>query len=284
MSDESEMMELEAEARLAEGGSLATITVPDLHTVKTQFLKSIAKPSDRDQQVKIGPSSVGGCPYCLGYDMAAKLCPMPNREAEKFGYAAWIGTGVHYWLEHNLDLAHGAGYPIETFRETKLKDIFEIPGYGSIGGSCDLMVPDWGRTFDFKFPGKFSYEKVQMALAKGRMAASRGEEVKAEHMPSMQYRVQQQIYRKGWEQLGYRIDKCVIAFLPRHTNDINDAIIWEEDANDALYEGAVARAVSIWEYTEAGQLDEIPSDADCFTCSPRGPGRGDLTNYNQAIN
>jgi len=273
---------------------MTTVTVPDLHTVKTQFLKSIAKPSERDKQIKVGPSSIGGCAYCLGYDMAAKLCDMPNREAEKFGYAAWLGTGVHYWMEHNLDLAHGAGYEIETFRETKLKDIFEIPGYGSIGGSCDLMVPDWYRTFDFKFPGKFSHEKVQMALAKGRMAASRGEEIIPYlHMPPMQYRVQQQVYRKGWEQLGYRIDKCVIAFLPRHTNDINDAIIWEEDANDALYEGAVARAISIWEYVQAGQLDDIPSETanpknpdeiTCYTCGPRGPGRGDLTNYNLATN
>jgi hypothetical protein len=258
---------------------IAKLETPSIQQVQKQFLSAITKPRERDQQVKIGPSSVGGCPYCLGYDMAAKLCDMPNREAEKFGYAAWLGTGLHYYLEHNLDLG------VEVFRETKLKDIFEIPGYGSIGGSCDLMVPEWGRTFDFKFPGSWSYDKVQMAIAKGRMSEKRGEPLDPNiHMPSMQYRVQQQIYAQGWIQRGYNIEKCVLAFLPRHTNDIRDVILWEEDVNPALYEGAVARAISIWEYTESGQLEDIPSDDSCYTCGPRGPGRGDLTNYNETLN
>lgn len=265
-----------------------TLEIPTIEQVERQFIGAIAKPSERDKQIKVGPSSIGGCPYCLGYDMAAKLVEMPDREAEKFGYAAWLGTGLHYYLEHNLDLG------VEVFRETKLKDIFEIPGYGSIGGSCDLMVPEWGRTFDFKFPGSWSYDKVQVAIAKGRLATRRGEELNAfQHMPSMQYRVQQQIYAQGWIQRGYDIRKTVLAFLPRHTNDIRDVILWEEDVNQELYEGAVDRAISIWEYVEAGQLGDIPSEAanpakpdeiTCYTCGPRGPGRGNLTNYNKTLN
>lgn len=260
-------------------------TLPDLMQVERQFIKALTKPRERDLQTKAGPSSIGGCPYCLGYTMAAKLCDMPDREEDKFGYAAFIGTGVHHYLEHTLDLTHGAGYDIEAHRETKLKDIFEIPGYGKISGSCDLMVPDWGRTFDYKFPGKWSYETVQLALAKGRKALAKGEPLDPKlHLPSMQYRVQQQIYAQGWIQRGVPIRKCVIIFAPRHTNEVNDVIFWEEDVNEELYQGAIARSISIWEYTQSGQLGEIPSDDTCFTCGDRGPGRGDLTDYNQATN
>jgi hypothetical protein len=218
--------------------------------------------------------------------MAAKICDMPPREADPFGYAAHIGTMCHYYLEHKLDLVHGAGYDIETYREEKLEDIFEIPGYGKIGGSCDLFVPDWGRTFDYKFPGPYSYEQVKLAIAKGRLAIERGQipDPKKGETPSMQYRGQQQIYRKGWEQRGFEVCSSVIIFLPRHTNSLKDVLFWEEPANEELFTTAVSRTQLIWDYVLDGQLGEIPSDADCYTCtSYTGPGRGSLDNYTNSL-
>jgi hypothetical protein len=141
------------------------------------------------------------------------------------------------------------------------------------------MVPDWARTFDYKFPGSWSYDKVSTAIAKGKAAVRRGETPTSAHKPSMQYRVQQQIYAQGWIQRGYQIDKCVIIFLPRHTNSVKDVIFWEEEVNTTLYEAAVANVNTIWSYVKDGELDDLPSDPDCFTCGPRGPGRGNLTTY-----
>ncbi|WP_346924641.1 hypothetical protein [uncultured Arthrobacter sp.] len=258
------------------------LEAPPLQEVKNAFLKAITKPDARSLQAKLGPSEVGGCAYCTGYTMAAKLCAMPDRDPDPFGYAAWLGTGLHYYLEHKLDLVHGAGYDIETFRETKLKDIFEVEGYGAVSGSCDLMVPDWCRTFDYKFPGSWSYDKVAAAIAKGRNAERQGKEVTSAHKPSMQYRVQQQIYAQGWIQAGYQIDSCVIIFLPRHTNAVSDVIFWEEPVNPELYQAAIANVGIIWSYVTDGELDDLPSDPDCFTCGARGPGRGNLTTYRAA--
>lgn len=252
------------------------IEAPPLQEVKNAFIKGFTKPDSRSLQTKLGPSEVGSCAYCVGYTMASKLCDMPDRDPSLFGYAAHIGTMCHYYLEHKLDLAHGAGYDIESFRETKLKDIFEVEGYGTVSGSCDLMVPDWCRTFDFKFPGAWSYDKVSSAIAKGRNALKQGKEVTSAHKPSMQYRVQQQIYAQGWIQQGYKIGSCVIIFLPRHTNSINDVIFWEEEVNPTLYEAAVANVNTIWSYVTDGELDDLPSDPDCFVCGPRGPGRGTI--------
>jgi hypothetical protein len=257
---------------------------PDLDEVKDMWMRGFTKPSSRSLQSKIGPSEIAGCPYCVGYTMAAKLTDMPPREADPFGYAAHIGTMCHYYLEHKLDLVYGAGYDIETYREEKLEAIFEIPGYGSVGGSSDLFVPDWGRTFDYKFPGPYMYEQVKLALAKGRLAEQRGEQPDKTMMPSMQYRGQQQIYRKGWEQRGFKVCSSVIIFLPRHTNSVKDVLFWEEPANEELFSKAVDRTELIWDYVQAGQLGELPSDTDCYTCtSYDGPGRGDITNYTQTL-
>jgi len=255
------------------------IQAPPLSQVKSAFVKAISKPDARSLQSRLGPSEVGSCAYCVGYTMAAKLCDMPDRDPDPFGYAAWIGTAVHYYMQHKLDLAYGAGYEIETFRETKLKDIFEVEGYGTVSGNCDLMVPDWFRTFDYKFPGAWSYDKVVMAIRKGEAAIRKGELPTSAHKPSMQYRVQQQVYAQGWIQKGYQIDSCVIIFLPRHTNALTDMVIWEEPVNQELYEKAIANIDIIWDYVKDGQLGELESDVDCFTCGPRGPGRGNLTTY-----
>lgn len=258
------------------------IEAPPLGEVKQMWLKGFTKPSSRSLQAKLGPSEVGSCPYCVGYTMAAKLCDMPDRDPDPFGYAAHIGTMCHYYLEHKLDLVYGAGYDIETFRETKLENIFEVEGYGKVSGNCDLMVPDWCRTFDYKFPGAWSYDKVQMAIRKGQSALRQGKEVTHAHKPSMQYRVQQQIYAQGWIQQGYQIDSCVIIFLPRHTNAVSDVIFWEEPVNPELYQAAIANVGIIWEYVKDGELGDLPSDTDCYTCGDRGPGRGNLTTYLQA--
>jgi hypothetical protein len=242
------------------------MTAPPLPEVERMWLKAFTKPSSRSLQTKLGPSEVGACTFCIGYTMAAKLCEMPPRELDPFGYAAHIGTMAHYYLEHKLDLVHGAGYEIDSIREAKLKNIFEVEGYGSISGSCDLFVPDWERTFDYKFPGKWSYDKVKLAIAKGGA-------------PSMQYRVQQQIYAQGFLQAGYTVTNTVIIFLPRHSNELNDVLFWEEPVNQELYEKAIARTELIWEYVLDGQLDELPSDVDCFTCDRHGRGNTNL--YNQ---
>jgi hypothetical protein len=214
--------------------------------------------------------------------MASKLCEMPSRD-DGFGYAAWIGTMAHYWLEQNLVLEHPVtGEPLDTLREHKVS-VFDIPDYGTIKGHLDIYTPAFRETGDYKFPGKYSLEKLQTALAKRRRALNAGDlEEAAKYGPSLQYRYQQQLYAHGLTQLGYEVERCRIIFLPRHTNDIRDVIHWVEPYQPEMVEKALARTILIWEYVQAGQLGELPSDDDCYTCDR--VGRGDLTNYNETLN
>jgi hypothetical protein len=259
--------------------TLETFTEAD---VTDAFTKGFTQQSERDKQTKLGPSEIGGCTYCVGYTMAAKLCEMPSRD-DGFGYAAWIGTMAHFWLEQNLILRHPiTGEPLETLREHKVH-VFDIPDYGTISGNLDIYAHLFKRTGDYKFPGKFSYEKLLTALAKRRKALLAGDlEAAAKLGPSLQYRYQQQLYAHGLIKQGFEVEFCRIIFLPRHTNAISDVIHWEEPYQPEMVEKALDRTNLIWEYVQAGQLAELPSDADCYTCDRTG--RGDLTNYNETLN
>lgn len=239
----------------------------NLDLAERLILGSITKPSERDKQVKIGPSAVGGCAYCVAYTMAHKLPEKPlPRGDEGFGYAAWIGTMCHEWLENHLDL----GDDYSQNHEEKLY-IGEIEGYGSLKGSCDLYVPELAMTFDWKFPGKWSFEKLQLALKKGSIAEKRGDPITREHLPSTQYRFQQQLYAHGQHLLGRPIEECAIVFFPRHSNDVNDVTFWSEPYQPAMVEAAFARTNQIWEDVQNGELSEIPSDfGSCYTCDTYG--------------
>jgi hypothetical protein len=242
------------------------------------FTAGFTRRSERDKQVMLGPSEVGGCEYCVGYTMAQKSVELPNRDS--WGYAAWIGTMAHYWLEQNLVLTDPVtGETVPTRREHKV-EVFEIPGYGVIKGHCDMQLDD--TTVDYKFPGKWSYEKLAADLAKRRFHLSRGSVEWAKYGPSLQYRYQQQLYAYGFNQAGIEINRCRIIFLPRHSNNLQDVVHWEEPYQPEMVQKALDRTTMIFDYVMDGQLGEFESDPDCYRCDVYG--RGDLTNYHNLFN
>lgn len=224
---------------------------------------SIAKPKKRDLQVSVGPSLIGtSCYFCLGYEVARKYFDLPRRN-ESFGYAAWVGTMCHEWLENHLDL------PTVQQHEVKVH-IFDIEGYGPVKGSCDLVLPDLKRIVDWKFPGEYSYEKLRLAKAKDPEG----------WRPSNQYRYQQQLYAHGLNQAGIEIETCTIVFFPRHLNNLDAVIAFEEPYTEEMAYLAKARLEAIIEDVLEGRLGDLPSDPDCFECSSfQGSGRPDVTGY-----
>ena len=236
-----------------------TVIVPALEEIEDILKGSISRPTKRDKQVAIGPSGVGGCMFCLGYEMARKFFGLPQR-GDSFGYASWLGTMCHEWLQNHLEL------PVDTLREHKVH-VFDIEGYGPLKGSTDLIVPAWRRTFDWKFPGKSSYDKVRLALATGGR-------------PSAQYRAQQQCYAHGANLAGIPVEWCVLAFFPRHTNSLDDLLLYEEPYSPEYVEIVKARAEAVFEDVMDGNLDHLPSDPDCFECSEfLGTGRPSTHGY-----
>src|SRR5690606_7038940 len=74
----------------------------DLASSFQEIISKISQPGERSHQRLIGASQIGGCPYHLGEAMLNSLKEEP--EVSESGLGAWIGTAVHEFLEHNLEL------------------------------------------------------------------------------------------------------------------------------------------------------------------------------------
>jgi hypothetical protein len=197
----------------------------------------LSQESDRDKQRLVGPSALGGCPYCLGLDMLGE-------KEQSFGWYPRLGTAFHYWAEHHCNIP-GA------ITEQKVT-VGEIPGYGIIKGTLDLYLPHRKTIVDYKLVGK---NTRQTAMIDG---------------PSMQYRGQQMCYGKGAIAAGYEVEQIAIAYVPRDSATLKDLYVHVEPYNPKLAEGVLDRAAKVWKYASSGRVEELPSDTDCYQCIREG--------------
>lgn len=221
------------------------IEVSVLLTAKQQIIQALTKPSERSKQRLVGASQIGGCAYHLGLDMLESKNTEHVPESET-GMAAWLGTAMHSHIESTLDLP-GA------IQEAKV-DIFEIPGYGKIGGHVDLY---WNKSvLDWKLQGKWKVDKQKLAYRK------------APHtIPDTTYRVQLHLYGYGLVQAGYEVETVNLVSFPKLSNNFNDITIYTEKYNPELVQKAIDRALKVWEYCSSGLVEELPRSEDCYDCS-----------------
>lgn len=210
----------------------------------TRILKAIQQPSDRSKQRLVGCSQLGGCPYHLGLAMLESKSN--EHTPSESGMAAWIGTGVHYWLEHHLEL-EGAEH------ETKVS-VLDLEGYGEIGGHVDLVYAN--QVWDYKVLGKYSFDKMRLEYL----------ETPA-RIPKTVYRAQQNLYAYGLRKLGYDITHVNIIAFPKISNNWEDIRVFTEAYNEELVQAVLARTKLVWKYCQEGRVEELPKDDDCYDCS-----------------
>ena len=238
------------------------ILSPQGQAFKEMLFGAISKPSERDRQVRLGPSELGSCAFCVGYTMARKFYDLPERDGDGFGYAAWLGTAIHHWMETQLEL------PIGTLRERKVETV-EVAGYGVIKGTTDLIVPELGLVCDWKFPGKYSYDQYALLDRMGK------------HLPN-NYRYQAQLYAYGARKQGLPVERCLVFLFPRHTNSLRDTLVFEEQYNEQMVEMVQKRAEAILEDVHDGNLWAIESDEGCYSCERHGRP-AEINDYRQLV-
>lgn len=218
-----------------------TLTAP-----QRKILDKLQEPDARGKQIKIGPSAIGGCPYCIGKTLGLRLPEIyPKLEhVPESNYAAWFGTGIHYYLEHNL----GLGTP-----ESKW-GVYHLEGYGQISGSVDLVLDE--EVFDFKVVGKASFDKMKLSY---RQLPNR--------IPTIGYRAQQMLYAFALRQAGHDIKAVNLMIFPKHLWQWKDVTFYRELYNQQVADSALERLEKIWAEVQAGNLEELPEDSECFTCS-----------------
>lgn len=226
-----------------------------------ELLAKFQEPSARSHQVKIGPSGIGGCPYCVGETLAhavpehyPDLVHVPSSS-----YATWIGTMCHSGIEHEYFYDYNdriiPAIP-DGIAETKVH-VYDLEGYGSISGSIDLLFGN--ETFDWKFMGKFGYDKMCLAYRKDPTT-----------IPDVTYRVQQMLYAYGARKSGFDIERVNVVVFPKHKPNWSDVRVFTEEYNQELVDAALDRLEKIWKIVQEGNLKDIPSSEDCYNCNNGG--------------
>lgn len=197
----------------------------------------LSQESDRDKQRLVGPSSLAGCAFCLGMGML-------GTKEQSFGWYPRLGTAFHYWAEHHNNIP-GA--------QTEQKvTVGEIEGYGVIKGTLDLYLPARKTIVDYKLVGK---NTRQAAMVDG---------------PTTQYRGQGHCYGLGAVRKGLEVERIAIAYIPRDSFSLKDMFVWEEPYNPEFANKVLDRARQVWQAVSRGNLEDLPSDENCYDCNREG--------------
>lgn len=174
---------------------------------------------------------------------------MNERPDQDFSLYPWIGTAVHYFMEHNTfpDCRH----------ELKLY-VGDVEGYGPIKGTTDMEYveqADDGTVFvtvtDWKIVG---IKKIKQYRTSG--------------VPE-QYRFQAMTYARGLELEGVEVSKIAIVFIPRDSGNVRDIWVHEEAYQPEMAEAALARASAIyaWLQEDGNHWTGLEEDYDCYQCN-----------------
>lgn len=179
----------------------------------------------RGLQKTIGPSELGtDCLHCL----AAKLAGWPRRRAAS--WLPFIGTCVHEHFERMFDKlsaeadADGGSRPYETEMRVTVGGLHGLSGGYEVTGSIDLYDRLSGSTVDWKVVGATTLRGVRA------------------HGPSQSYLVQASLYGIGLRNMGERVERNCIFFLPRNAASLGDALPVELGFDDRPGLWALARA------------------------------------------
>lgn len=217
-------------------------------------------PSERDAQLRIGPSDMGDpCNRCLAFKLAGS--PIPDRET----LFAWNGTSMHLHLEDRIDnlqqrqavtqaIAFAKQFFDGALTEVKVF-VCEIPGYGAVHGHIDLLTKN--LIVDWKSISMKKLAKWQAELAKKKIPAG-----------LQKYIAQLTMYIGAARRLGYDIETGVLAFLPRDATTPDDYWTFPVRYSEQNEQQIIARVAAIYQHVLAGRHGEIASDPDCWTCYP----------------
>lgn len=213
----------------------------------------------RSLQKRIGPSEIGNpCDHCV----AAKLAGWQETE-RGIPWLTTIGTAVHAWCEDVVNLHESNRNALHTTGRRWLSEQKVMVGHiggAEVWGSTDLVDVVTGVVIDFKVVGPTTLRSAKAG-------------------PEAKYRVQADLYAKGWNDAGHRIDHVAIAYLPRNAQSLDDAIWWTAPHDRGRAERALERANQLHTNLAAlASISETARDA-WITSLPRAPRCWDCARY-----
>lgn len=202
------------------------------------IIETAINASPRSLQKRIGPSEIGNpCDRCLAH----KLAGTPEQET----HAPWlpfIGTATHAALEDIFTQANSPTGAVRYLVEATVS-VGEIGGQ-DITGHADLFDLELGEVTDWKITGATTLKKARGG-------------------PSTTYRTQAHLYGRGFARRGLTVNRVRIAYLPRNSVHLGDAVIWSEPYDEQIALRALERANGI-----ALAIAALGAPAAIAACAP----------------
>lgn len=222
--------------------------------------------SDRDKQLKIGPSEIGSpCDICV----QKALFRTEAGERGRWWVAARIGTAVHLDQEHtikDLNVEYGVSEKIRTECKTT---VGHLEGYGDIRGSYDALIPPNKNTFyptnewtleDTKTTDKDKLKWIKQAVL-FEPKENENKFLRRARFNLEKYVGQGHMYARGVRAEGVPVEKILFSFLARDVKDDTAFFDWEIPFIHEHAESVWGRLEEIW---CAGANVEYEAHPDCF--------------------
>jgi hypothetical protein len=188
----------------------------------------------RTLQARIGPSEIGNpCDACL----ISKLAGIPEARETGTSWLPFVGTAVHEQLEV-IFAAANAGMERARYLVETTVSVGEIAGQ-DITGHADLYDTHTGEVTDWKIVGITTLR-----------------DVKRNGIPDA-YRAQVHLYGRGFTRRGLPCRGVRIAFLPRNSRSLTDAIVCHETYDEQVALDALGRADTFAQWIAALGADEL---------------------------
>lgn len=236
-----------------------TTTTHDIPTLILQGIRDFSASRPRTLQTAVGPSQLGSpCDHCL----TAALVGWPKQDDE-----AWlplIGTAVHALLLGDEGAVFGG---VENWLFEHRVKVGVLAGV-DVEGNADLFHVPSGTVVDLKVVGASTLNEAKR------------------HGPEQTYRVQTQLYGRGFARAGYDVKQVCIAYLPRNSMRLSDAHFDIRPYDEDIAVKALERAASLLHMAKAIEaisvearddfIDQLPRSQGCYDCArypslDRGP-------------
>lgn len=217
-------------------------------------IRAFAASRPRSLQREVGPSQLGSaCDHCLtaalmGWDKVEQDAP----------WLPLIGTAVHSLLLDSGDVwRREDGWLCE--HAVNVGELARSGVLSAVGGTADLYNARTGTVVDLKIVGATTLNEARR------------------HGPSQQYATQVQLYGRGFMRAGMPVERVVIAYLPRNSMRLTDAVFVDRPYDAGVATAALERAQSLIAAAETFErvsvqardvfIDALPRAAGCYDCA-----------------
>lgn len=233
----------------------------DIPTLILQGIRDFSASRPRSLQTAVGPSQLGSpCDHCL----TAALVGWEKQQDE-----AWlplIGTAVHALLLDEVAGAWETGGRYEdggTWGEwlTEHRVSVGTLAGAEVGGNADLFHIPSGTVIDLKVVGAATLNEAKR------------------HGPAQTYRVQTQLYGRGFARAGYAVNQVCIAYLPRNSMRLSDAYFDIRPYDESIAVAALERAAKLLHMAKAIEAISLAAREEFIDGLERSPGCYDCARY-----